>query len=80
MPNYSLAGWRQAPIRYRGAPPPSFPSEWRPDLFDYATQGVAYDHFLGRGVEPERVFGERLGRELYLAARAGDFWLVRRRD
>ena len=79
IPNYSLAAWPNSPIRYRTTPPPTFPDEWRPDRFDYATMGGAYDHFLGRGRAPESVFGERLGRELYVAARAGGFWLVRRR-
>lgn len=79
IPNYSLAAWPNSPIRYRTTPPPTFDDEWRPDRFDVATMGGAYDHFLGRGRTPESVFGERLGRELYVAARAGDWWLVRRR-
>jgi hypothetical protein len=79
VPNYSLAGWRQAPIRYKTAPPPTFPSEWRPDLFDYAAHGAAYDHFLGVGLSPDSIFGGRLGADLRVAGRSGEFWLVRRR-
>lgn len=78
IPNYTLAGWRISPIRYRVAPPPSYPDEWRPEGFDHATMGAAYDHFLGRGRPPGIIFGERLGGELRVAARAGDWWLVRR--
>ncbi|MGH7731601.1 MAG: hypothetical protein ACRENJ_10180, partial [Candidatus Eiseniibacteriota bacterium] len=79
IPNYPLAGWPFAPIRYRIAPPRAFEDEWRPDRFDLATMGMAYDHFLGRGRAPEAVFGERLGRDLVVSARAADWWLVRRR-
>jgi hypothetical protein len=77
--NFSFALTPHSPLRYRGAPPPTFPSEWRPQDFDYATQGSAYDHFLVRGVHPSRIFGARLQQELAVAAQAGDSWLVRRR-
>jgi hypothetical protein len=80
IPDYCLAGWRQAPVQYRITPPPPLASEWLPQLFDYSTQGAAYDHFLLRGVTPERLFGARLGGGLYVAAHSGDFWLVRRRQ
>ncbi len=79
IPNYTLAGWAISPLRHRAAPPPSFPDEWRPEAFDDASMGPAYDHFLGRGRAPEAVFGGRLGADLYVAARVGDWWLVRRR-
>lgn len=77
--NFSFALTPHSPLRYRGTPPPTFPSEWRPADFDYATQGPAYDHFLVRGVHPSRVFGARLNQELTIAAQAGESWLVRRR-
>ncbi|PTL77489.1 hypothetical protein [Vitiosangium sp. GDMCC 1.1324] len=77
--NFSFALTPHSPLRYRGTPPPTFPSEWRPHDFDYATQGSAYDHFLVRGVHPSRIFGARLQQELAVAAQAGDSWLVRRR-
>lgn len=80
IPDYCLAGWRQAPVQYRATPPPPLANGWLPQLFDYSTQGAAYDHFLLRGVTPERLFGPRLGGELYVAAHSGDFWLVRRRQ
>ena len=79
IPYYNLALWPQSPLRYRTTPPPTLADEARPDLFDYATHGAAYDHFLGRGRPPEGVFGGRLDGELFVATRAGDFWLVRRR-
>ncbi|WP_395855917.1 hypothetical protein [Cystobacter fuscus] len=77
--NFSFALTPHSPLRYRGTPPPTFPSEWRPQEFDYATQGAAYDHFLIRGAPPSRVFGARLQNELSVAAHAGESWLVRRR-
>lgn len=79
IPNYTLARWSIAPLRHRAAPPPSYADEWQPERFELATMGPAYDHFLGRGRPPEAVFGDRLGHEFQLAARAGDWWLVRRR-
>jgi hypothetical protein len=77
--NFSFASTPHSPLRYRGPPPPTFPSEWQPHAFDYATQGPAYDHFLVRGTHPSRIFGVRLQQELAIAAQAGDSYLVRRR-
>jgi len=77
--NFSFALTPHSPLRYRVTPPPTFPSEWRPHEFDYATQGPAYDHFLVRGIHPSRLFGTRLQEELAVAAQAGDSYLVRRR-
>ena len=77
--NFSFALTPHSPLRYRSTPPPTFPSEWRPQDFDYASQGPAYDHFLVRGIHPSRIFGERLQRELAVAAESGNSWLVRRR-
>jgi hypothetical protein len=77
--NFSFASTPHSPLRYRHAPPPTFPSEWRPHELDYAVQGPAYDHFLVRGVDPSRVFGARLQQELAVAAQSGQSWLVRRR-
>jgi hypothetical protein len=77
--NFSFALTPHSPLRYQGPPPPTFPSEWRPDELDYATQGRFYDHFLVRGVHPSRLFGPLLQSELAVAAQAGDTWLVRRR-
>ena len=67
----SFALTPHSPLQYRGEPPPTFPSEWRPDQFSYATMGGAYDHFLLRGTPPERVLGEHLGQELSVAGQAG---------
>ncbi|MET0406400.1 MAG: hypothetical protein ABW123_28530, partial [Cystobacter sp.] len=77
--NFSFALTPHSPLRYRSTPPPTFASEWRPQAFDYATQGAAYDHFLVRGMPPSRVFGARLQDELGVVAHAGESWLVRRR-
>ncbi len=77
--NFSFALTPHSPLMYRGEPPPTFPSEWRPDQMNYETQGRAYDHFLIRGAHPAQVLGPQLASELTIAAQAGDFWLVRRR-
>jgi hypothetical protein len=77
--NFSFASTPHSPIKYRGNAPPTFPSEWRPDQFEYARQGYAYNYFLLRGFSPNQVFGPLLSAELEIAAQAGSFWLVRRR-
>jgi hypothetical protein len=77
--NFSFALTPHSPLRYVGPPPPTFPSEWRPQEFSYASQGAFYDHFLVRGVHPSHVFGARLQTELAVVAKEGDSWLVRRR-
>nr|WP_153864894.1 MULTISPECIES: hypothetical protein [Myxococcaceae] len=78
--NFSFALTPHSPLKYRGVPPPTFPSEWHPEAFVPEREGAAYDHFLVRGVHPSRVFGERLvGGDLVIAAHAGQSWLVRRR-
>ncbi|HXN41892.1 MAG TPA: hypothetical protein VN918_08905, partial [Myxococcaceae bacterium] len=77
--NFSFASTPHSPIRYRGSPPPTFPSEWRPDQFDYSRHGRAYDTFLIRGMAPAQIFGPLLGMELELAGGANGFYLVRRR-
>jgi len=80
VPDYSFILAPYSPVRFRVAAPPPLPyGEWEPSAFDYAAQGWAYDHFLVRGADPARVFGSRLGNELAIAARSGDFWLVRRK-
>ena len=78
LTNFSFALTPHSPLMYRGPPPPTFPSEWRPDQFRWDTMGGAYDHFLLRGVPPERVLGAHLGQELAVSGQAGGFWLVRR--
>jgi len=78
-PNFTFALTPHSPLRYCGAPPPTFPSEWRPDQFNYEREGRAYDHFLLRGITPRQVFGPRLGTELTLAGQSDGFWLVGRR-
>jgi len=79
LTNFSFALTPHSPLQYRGPPPPTFDSEWRPDTFDWARQGAAYDHFLVKGPSAEQLFGPRLGTELEVVARAQDFTLVRRR-
>ena len=79
LTNFSFALTPHSPLMYRGPPPPTFPSEWRPDQMRWEEHGRSYDHFVLRGVRPEQVFGPRLQSELYVAAQAGDFFLVRKR-
>jgi hypothetical protein len=78
-PNFTFALTPHSPLRYRRTPPPTFPSEWRPDQFNYELEGRAYDHFLLRGITPGQVFGPRLGTELTIAGQSESFWLVSRR-
>jgi hypothetical protein len=74
--NFSFALTPHSPLRYRGAPPPTFPSEWRPDGFRWDGMGEAYSHFLVRGVPPERLFGGHLGTDVHLVAQEGGMaWL-----
>jgi hypothetical protein len=79
LTNFSFATTPHSPLMYRDAPPPTFPSEWHPEQMRWETQGRFYDHFLVRGRHPSELFGARLGQELYIAAEADDFYLVRRR-
>jgi hypothetical protein len=79
LTNFSFALTPHSPLMYRGTPPPTFPSEWRPDEMHWESQGSYYDHFVVRGRHPRDVFGPRLDHELYLAAEEADFYLVRRR-
>ncbi len=76
--NFSFALTPHSPLRYQGVPPPTFPSEWRPDGFRWETMGGAYTHFLLRGPPPERQFGSRLGQDVHLVAQAGDMWWLER--
>lgn len=78
--NFSFALTPHSPVMYRGAPPPTFPSEWRPDQMSWEAQGRWYDHFVVRGPHPRQIFGPLIDSgELYIAAQQGDFWLVRKR-
>lgn len=79
LTNFSFALTPHNPLMYRGEPPPTFPSEWRPNEMRWDTQGRAYDHFVVRGPRPEQLFGSLLQSELYVAGQAGDFFLVRKR-
>jgi hypothetical protein len=79
LTNFSFALTPHSPLMYRGSPPPTFPSEWQPNQMQWETQGSHYDHFVIRGARPEQVFGARLNTELFVAAQAQDFFLVRMR-
>lgn len=79
LTNFSFALTPHSPLMYRGAPPPTFASEWRPDQMRWEEHGRFYDHFVVRGVRPEQIFGPLLQSELFVAAQSGDFFLVRRR-
>jgi len=76
--NFSFALTPHSPLRYRGTPPPTFPSEWRPDGFRWDTMGPAYTHFLVRGVAPSRIFGPRMDTEVRELDNVGTLhWLER---
>ncbi|MBL8952564.1 MAG: hypothetical protein JNK82_17425 [Myxococcaceae bacterium] len=77
--NFSFALTPHSPVMYRGAPPPTFPSEWRPDQMSWESQGRWYDHFIVRGAHPRQILGQLLDSELYVAGQAGDFFLVKKR-
>lgn len=79
LTNFSFASTPHSPLMYKGASPPTFPSEWRPDTMRWDEHGKYYDHFVIRGPRPEQIFGPLLQSELYVAAQEGDFFLVRRR-
>jgi hypothetical protein len=76
--NFSFALTPHSPLRYQGPPPPTFPSEWRPDGFRWETMGGAYTHFLLRGPPPERVFGAHLGSDVHVVAQEGGMWWLER--
>jgi hypothetical protein len=78
--NFSFALTPHSPLRYRGTPPPTFPSEWRPDGFRWETMGPAYTHFLVRGIAPARIFGPRMETEVRELEAVGPMhWLERAR-
>ena len=78
--NFSFALTPHSPLRYRDTPPPTFPSEWRPDGFRWETMGPAYTHFLVRGVAPSRIFGPRMNAEVRELDAVGPMhWLERSR-
>jgi hypothetical protein len=79
LTNFSFAFTPHSPLMYRVDTPPTFPSEWHPEQMHWQSQGSYYDHFVLRGRPPQDQFGARLGQELYIAAEADDFYLVRRR-
>lgn len=79
LTNFSFALTPHSPLMYRGAPPPTMASEWRPDLMRWDEHGRHYDHFVVRGPRPEQIFGGLMQSELYVAGQAGDFFLVRKR-
>jgi hypothetical protein len=76
--NFSFALTPHSPLRYRGEPPPTFASEWRPDGFRWDGMGQAYTHFLVRGIPPERQFGAHLGTDVHVVAQEGGMWWLER--
>jgi hypothetical protein len=77
LTNFSFALTPHSPLKYRGEPPPTFPSEWDPR--PWAQYAHAYDHFVVRGVHPSQLFGAQLDQTFFIAGQRGDFFLVRRR-
>lgn len=77
--NFSFASQPHLPLRFRVTPPPTFPSEWRPEL-NWESMGPAYDaYLLIAPFEPRAVFGALLDTDLSVAGHEGRFWLIRRR-
>ena len=74
--NFSFALTPHSPLKYRGEPPPTFPSEWRPQQFNFRRHGTTYDAFLVRGEHPSRPFRRQLGRAVEIAGEAEGVWLV----
>lgn len=79
LTNFSFALTPHSPLMYRGDPPPTFESEWRPDTMNWETQGRHYDAFIVRGPHPAQILGAHLGSELTITAEAQGFYLVQRR-
>jgi hypothetical protein len=79
LTNFSFALTPHSPLMYKVTPPPTFPSEWRPNEMRWEEHGRYYDHFVLRGVRPEQVFGARMQGELYVAGQVADWVLVRKR-
>jgi len=79
LTNFSFALTPHSPLMYRGEPPPTFASEWRPDQMNWETQGRFYDHFVVRGVHPRQIFGPLLESQLEIAAQSGNWFLVRKK-
>jgi hypothetical protein len=68
LTNFSFALTPHSPLMYRGEPPPTFPSEWRPDQMRWDQHGQHYDTFLVRGAHPNQVLGSLVGSQLEIAA------------
>jgi hypothetical protein len=77
--NFSFASTPHSPLQWKNGAPPTFPSEWNPQDFNYAAIGPAYDTFLLRGPRPEQIFGPLLQTELEVRGQALGFWLIQRR-
>lgn len=75
-PNFSFALTPHSPLMYRGEPPPTYPSEWRPQQFNFARHGRTYDAFVVRGENPSRAFRRHLGRDVEIAGALDGVWLV----
>lgn len=77
--NFSFATTPHSPLRYRGDPPPTFPSEWNPRPFTLERYGYAYDHFLVRGADPRQTgLAPGIGTQIEVVGREGPFFLLRR--
>jgi hypothetical protein len=75
---FSFAGLPSIAVRYRPGMQAPHPYEWRPDQFDWASMGAAYDAFLTSGA-PRGRGGAELVAHAEPAARSGPFTVWRPR-
>lgn len=78
-PDLSFAVTSHSPVKYVDRPPPPPPSKWPPEEDQWVRLAQVFDYFLVIGAHPSRAFGERLGTELEVVTREGDFWLLKKR-
>jgi hypothetical protein len=71
---FSFAGLPSIPVRYRPGMQAPHPNEWRPETFDWASMGRAYDAFLVSGA-PRGRGGRELAAHAAPVARGGPFAL-----
>jgi hypothetical protein len=76
---FSFAGLPSIPLRYRPGMQAPHPYEWRPDHFDWATMGHAYDAFLVSGA-PYGRGGQELRSHAVVVARSGPWTLWKPRS
>jgi len=79
LTHFSFATTPHSPVKYKADAPPTYPSEWRPQQFNEATMGEAYDYFLVRGANPTALFSPSFSNELRIVSRAQGFVLLEKK-